>query len=828
MEAQSVVIDGDIDILWRFARALAIESPRQARERSSEPRRSTRQRRDREYELRCSKEVGGAVLLGDLLKAVLHGEAATIHSLAVTDAKTIHPGDAPYWHKYYLCEGFSKTRRDKDQEGIAWRASSQLGAFEANDEEMSNGDETSNKGVKLDDPGNAKLIVLEDSNTGYRLKSTNRCPSLLNSPHGWVILKSSFIDFLEPTNDLWPQVREKFSGRVVLIFTVPDLRFMGLQISRRLSWERTVSDLVREFRRIWNHEAAEFRHCAYIVITLFTAGAVVLKPCDDDFEATLYYDPRYAESEWSDLCDGSVAGNTLTLTAAIALDLLVAQHGEPRSIARGVVAGITAARRLLLIGYDDERRSEPLTGPSTAERSAAHVRTAQGALAAESSADPAPKKLVFPTKQIAQSLREMLVLSTDDTRSGSRLPYIADPIDENGYIAKLPVRSRVLEYVVPMLHEAEDWNHWAILRDRYPSDEMDRILKEARKLAVGPEPINVSIVDYDDWICPVTSFGKLTSVDRSEIEALRAIRTLIENYVNSPDLDKPLSLAVFGQPGGGKSFAIKEVAADVAMQAAAKRPKGSDPARQYVEDVTFNISQFTDPRAITEALHQVRDIGLSGMTPLVFWDEFDATLAGEALGWLRYFLAPMQDGRFQQGPVTHNIGRAIFVFAGGSFETWAKFEHRAKGLPGETGDQAYTAIKGPDFLSRLQGFMDIKPLNYEGAIETKHEIDAAIAFRRAMLLREILKRSNRTVIQTVAGETRATLMEQLSVDAGVVDAFLKVDCFHYGVRSMEAIVKMSAISDKNRFDRSGLAPRAQLAMHVDAEKFLAIVRDHKV
>jgi len=43
------------------------------------------------------------------------------------------------------------------------------------------------------------------------------------------------------------------------------------------------------------------------------------------------------------------------------------------------------------------------------------------------------------------------------------------------------------------------------------------------------------------------------------------------------------------------------------------------------------------------AFHQVRDLALSGRTPVVFWDEFDS----RELLWLQYLLAPMQDGRFQ-------------------------------------------------------------------------------------------------------------------------------------------------------------------------------------
>jgi len=64
----------------------------------------------------------------------------------------------------------------------------------------------------------------------------------------------------------------------------------------------------------------------------------------------------------------------------------------------------------------------------------------------------------------------------------------------------------------------------------------------------------------------------------------------------------------------------------------------------------------------------VRDKVLEGAVPVYFGDEFDS----QEYNWLRYFLAPLQDGRFQEGQLSHSISRCIFVFAGG---TSCDFEH---------------------------------------------------------------------------------------------------------------------------------------------------------
>ena len=76
----------------------------------------------------------------------------------------------------------------------------------------------------------------------------------------------------------------------------------------------------------------------------------------------------------------------------------------------------------------------------------------------------------------------------------------------------------------------------------------------------------------------------------------------------------------------------------------------------------FNLAQFAETTDLIGAFHQVRDKVLQGLTPIVFWDEFDS----REYEWLQYLLAPMQDGSFQEGQITHPIGKCVFVFAGGT------------------------------------------------------------------------------------------------------------------------------------------------------------------
>jgi ATPase family associated with various cellular activities (AAA) len=285
---------------------------------------------------------------------------------------------------------------------------------------------------------------------------------------------------------------------------------------------------------------------------------------------------------------------------------------------------------------------------------------------------------------------------------------------------------------------------------------------------------------------PIEQMGAWSSVDRIEIESMRSVRNIISEYLASRRRNRPLNLAVFGPPGSGKSFAIKQMASAIAT--------GSD----RLTTLEFNLSQFRAPDELPSAFQQVRDQALQQSLPLVFWDEFDSSLNGAELGWLVHFLAPMQDGAFVDEGVNRPIGLAIFVFAGGTHATMDSFKQRAFQLPG---------AKATDFLSRLRGFVNVLGPN------PGDDDDATFPLRRAMLLRSVL-------------QSRAPQLfseDDLRIDDGILNAFLDVPEYLHGSRSMESVVEMSSISGRLVYERSALPAVHQLALHVDAGAFMRLV-----
>jgi len=294
---------------------------------------------------------------------------------------------------------------------------------------------------------------------------------------------------------------------------------------------------------------------------------------------------------------------------------------------------------------------------------------------------------------------------------------------------------------------------------------------------------------------PICSFRNLKTVDRAEIESLRSIKNLIHEYVLSKSSIRPLSIAVFGAPGSGKSFGVTEVAESVAPG--------------LIVRLNFNVSQFKSTSDLAAAFHRVRDIVLQGKIPLVFFDEFD-TFFEIKLGWLKHFLEPMQDGTFRQGEFEHPIGKSIFVFAGGIYHTFDAF-YQENQKESEKERIEFKNAKGPDFISRLRGYVNILGPNQLDSNDTVFMI------RRALLLRSMLERKAKQLFDS---------NNHVRIDEGVLRALIKTSNYRHGARSIEAIIEMSMLHNRSCWEQAFLPPKEQLKLHVDEEMFSRLmIRD---
>ncbi len=373
-----------------------------------------------------------------------------------------------------------------------------------------------------------------------------------------------------------------------------------------------------------------------------------------------------------------------------------------------------------------------------------------------------------------------------------------------------------------------DRSYWRLLDDIL-SDERD-LQSAVEQTALGSKPEKALPLDADPeqlkkasieqrahallGQVPVAIYSKaLRTHDRLEIENYRAIYGLFHNYIRQREPERPLSIAVFGPPGSGKSFGVKQVAESL----------NEGRTGRAIVELTFNLSQYHSADELAPAFHRVRDCVLEGKIPLVFFDEFDASLASEPLGWLRYFLAPMQDGKFLDEGGLHPIGQAIFIFAGGTSDTYSDFAHRQS----EEEQEGFKKAKGPDFLSRLRGALNIPSLNFlqpagpatEKAPRKPGTFDAygpieSLPCSAAVLLRRA------GVLAYQAGKKAPTLKGpngRLRIRPEVVRAFLYLPEFEHGNRSLEALLDMSQLVDARNFTASLLPSGSSTSLHANPE-----------
>ena len=101
------------------------------------------------------------------------------------------------------------------------------------------------------------------------------------------------------------------------------------------------------------------------------------------------------------------------------------------------------------------------------------------------------------------------------------------------------------------------------------------------------------------------------------------------------------------------------------------------------------------------------------------------------------------------------------------------------------GDVDFKRAKGPDFASRLRGFVNVLgPNRRQAALADAAVSDPYLVVRRAILLRGILERDAPQMVDRTSGK------QELRIAPGVLRAFLDIPEFRYGARSIEAIIAM--------------------------------------
>ncbi len=702
----------------------------------------------------------------------------------------------------------------------------------------------------------AHIILLDDTGNSFRRSvSSNPWPSAVGQPptdgakpliiyklHRPLPLKTPLPP---PENLLWQAVKSNHSSNRLVILSVEDLRECGVPISRGLSWERTALDLV--WHLINMPSLTDLRDCPRLIIRLGESGAIYwqqIPPVKKDeaasYRAWLIYDPGEIEGSFTARFDhrGRMVASGSAFTAALVQYLATApvqdfkaclgapaaddlEDKEPLgAVLAGIRAGLLASRRLWRLGFGTKPGEPDYPGPELFE-------------------PPGKKEAGFACRKI---------------------PIISGALQpDRGYWRLLDdvFTDAACELRLAVELTATKSEPEKLLRVDAPEKEIKEVAEAARNAsAQKADPAKATMAAFLLSQAPIAVFADaLRTYDRREIENYRALYSLLYDYVRLGGPKRPpLNVAVFGPPGAGKSFGVKQVAKAL-TELNPKRP---------ITELTFNLSQYQTADELAAAFHLVRDLVLHGEIPLVFFDEFDTALQNQKLAWLRYFLAPMQDGLFLDRGALHPIGQAIFVFAGGTCDTYQEFAaHPA------LSDAEFKSAKGPDFLSRLRGALDIPSLNFIAPRSARPAARCDVRERIAALPAEVrgpvaspwpaLSNIALSVMDRIAksdGSSDAALAstfdphgpieafpceaaillrragvlayqlglkgpdlkdakEALHVRTEVLRAFLYLPQFVHGNRSLEALLDMSHLLGQRSFTPSLLPPDVNALLHAN-------------
>lgn len=554
---------------------------------------------------------------------------------------------------------------------------------------------------------------------------------------------------------VWTRLAESeyLRERTIILLDAEEMRGRSrpLAISTGLSWERTAQDTIFELLR--DPEFRPFLEFGQVVVRYGVTGAlhVVARPGGKDWSYTLLFNPEQHDRTWTSAKDGVVLGKTSVFIASMvkALDRACRTQNEHPllsdldvTISKAIDQALRYCRQLNEISYGSKVAGQEIT---------------QFDLKAQMDGVFKPA-LSAPSALVSSAALQ------------SQFPIAATSVP--------PVSLR----------------NWSIL-SQSSSFCIQRVARKIVRVGVD------QVLNCDQFVpaiaAPVVKLGKkdpskanddrMIIVDRREIEGCRAIEKLMVAHladIKAKINRRPLCFAVFGPPGSGKSTAVKKIIEHL-----------DDGDSKFKKMPSYNLSQFSQVEELHSAFADIANASVDDQIPVAFFDEFDSRFQ-EPLGWLKMFLAPMEDGVFGKS----NVKNAILVFAGGTSPTFSDFslENRPR-----TDDQwiEFSKAKGPDFVSRLRGHLNVVGINPADSDDELYMI------RRAILIRSLISE-----IQGLKSDSEA------QIDTGMLRALLHVPEYRHGGRAVRMLLDLCQ-SDDHRVSVSAVPPIHQLNMLVDGKAF---------
>ncbi|GAB7363236.1 hypothetical protein MBLNU230_g3518t1 [Neophaeotheca triangularis] len=292
--------------------------------------------------------------------------------------------------------------------------------------------------------------------------------------------------------------------------------------------------------------------------------------------------------------------------------------------------------------------------------------------------------------------------------------------------------------------------------------------------------------------CPITRYGELSSIDRTEQENLGAVSAIVLERIAS-QIPQPTCIGVFGPPGSGKKF----------MTANLVKHFGADTS---FEHLTVDCHTLEAQRLI-DIWHTIRDNTVLGIHTAVSFAGFEALLASDG-PLMNDITRVMRDGTFSDQGQARSTGPAILFLLVDQNTPPSD----AVPTPSRTTFAETPVVDDSRIVNSLHGIIRTSGPNEQA------ENDRMFPVRRAIVIRRLLLQHH----------PHLRINGNINIDEAVLHALLLVPRYKHGNRSLSKIISTSRLSGRTKFDVSALPPEEQIQLHVDGKTFMSYLRAPKL
>ncbi len=242
-------------------------------------------------------------------------------------------------------------------------------------------------------------------------------------------------------------------------------------------------------------------------------------------------------------------------------------------------------------------------------------------------------------------------------------------------------RGLVSRTAVTWLAHARTWKRWKVMETAFFSDDTEMLSAQEIKAVLEAK-----------------TSTKMLTADRTFAEDICRVVQELKTYLEAQDSKHPFVVAITGAPGTGKSTLAQQLFAKIA---------GCKGQVRHIKPLNLSTAKPADGCDWWTFIRENDAYGAADGFQAIIFDEADSERDGNGPSfWYQWLLAPLWDPWRELNPAggktaIQEYPTVIFVIGSRNTTLYSWYT------------EAITVHKGPDFVSRIDTFLDFPPFSPE-------------------------------------------------------------------------------------------------------------------